>query len=69
MKLLSRAICTASLTEIVVWPEDWMAWRPEGEAVESSAPSSLQRKTGSIRHISILFGYWEKATYSSVASS
>ena len=47
MKLLSRAICTASLTEIVVRPLLWIVWvRPDGDWAES-APSSLHRNTGS----------------------
>jgi hypothetical protein len=58
MKLLSRAICTASLTEMVVRPELWIVCRPDGDWADSSAPSSLQRKTGSNTRVSVLLqGY------------
>jgi hypothetical protein len=52
MKLLSLAICTASLTEIVVRPLlRTMCVDPDGICVVF-APSSLQRRTGSIVRVS-----------------
>jgi hypothetical protein len=53
MKLLSRAIWTASLTEIVVRPLlRTTCVEPDGDWVVS-APSSLQRSTGSVEYVSI----------------
>lgn len=49
MKLLSLAIRTASLTEMVVLPLLRIVWLCFSLESEASAPSSLQSKTGSSR--------------------
>jgi hypothetical protein len=48
MKLLSLAICTASLTEIVVRPLLWTTCVDPDAVCVVFAPSSLQRSTGSV---------------------
>jgi hypothetical protein len=70
MKLLSRAIWTASLTDIVVRPLLCMLCvEPDGDC-ELSAPSSLQSNIGSDSEISEnALNLKSLSTYNSVASS
>jgi hypothetical protein len=69
MKLLSLAIWTASLTEMVVRPLlRTTCVDPDGDCVVS-APSSLQRSTGSMPWVSLCLVTYEGITYNSAVSS
>jgi hypothetical protein len=69
MKLLSLAIWTASLTEMVVRPLlRTTCVDPDGDCVVS-APSSLQRSTGSMPGVSFFFVTYEGVTDNSAVSN